>query len=254
MAYEEVFAHDSICNYMEKLGYPVTRHAYGIATSFEVNVQIGDPSENSGVLVYNAEYDALPGIGHACGHNLIATASIAAFILTVELMKKHGVAGNVRLLGTPAEEGGGGKVDLIKAGAFKGVDACLMGHPTPAPVPGVDGVVAPLLIGACHGEIKFHGFASHAGNSPWYGKNALDAAVQAYTSIAMLRQQTEPDQRIHAVITNGGNKPNIIPELTEMKVMVRAERFRKLLETRKKIGTCFEAAAAATGCTVDINW
>ncbi|KAI5298594.1 Golgi to ER traffic- protein, partial [Ascosphaera pollenicola] len=219
LAYKEFFAHDSICAYMEKLGYPVTRHAYGIETSFEVNVQIGEPKEDTGVIVYNAEYDALPGIGHACGHNLIATASIAGFLLTVEAMKKHDIAGNVRLLGTPAEEGGGGKIDLIKCGAYKGVDACLMGHPTPTIVPGVQGVVAPLLIGACHGKITFHGFGAHAGNSPWLGKNALDAAVQAYSNIAMMRQQVEPDQRIHAIITNGGVKPNVIPEFTEMQIM-----------------------------------
>ncbi|KAI5289581.1 hypothetical protein KEM54_003627 [Ascosphaera aggregata] len=252
LSYKEVFAHDTICNYIEKLGYNVTRHAYGLETAFEASVQVGDMGEG-GLLVYNAEYDALPEIGHACGHNLIASSSIAAFILTAKMMKKHVIPGCVRLLGTPAEEGGGGKIKLLKAGAFNNVDACMMGHPQAAQ-PNFAGIIAPSLIGAVHGKVTYHGFSAHAGNSPWLGKNALDAAVQAYNNLSMLRQQLEPTQRVQAIITNGGKAPNIIPDLTEMMVTVRAQRFTQMQETVERLNACLNAAAAATGCTVEVEW
>ncbi|KAI5300004.1 hypothetical protein KEM55_000543 [Ascosphaera atra] len=250
LGYKEYQAHDNITNYLEGLGYTVRRHAYGLETSFEAELQVG---EGGGLLVYNAEYDSLPGIGHACGHNLIATSSIAAFVLTAEAMKANGIAGTVRLLGTPAEETEGGKIKLIEAGAFKGVDACLMGHPVPKVAP-VHGVVSPGMNACTHATVTFHGLNAHAGNAPWLGKNALDAAVQAYTSMSMLRQQIEPSQRIHAIITKGGDKPNIIPHLTEMEVVARAQKTEPMEETVKRLNACFEGAAAAAGCTVDIEW
>jgi len=115
---------------MNKLGHNVTRHAYGLDTSFEVEF-----GQGGALVIFNAEYDALPGLGHACGHNLIATCSIAAFLATVELLRS-GLEGRVRLLGTPAEENGGGKIRLIKAGAYDGADACLMAHPVGNVSPG----------------------------------------------------------------------------------------------------------------------
>ncbi|KAF6513802.1 hypothetical protein HZS61_007127 [Fusarium oxysporum f. sp. conglutinans] len=139
--YKEFKAHDNICDLMHRLGYNVKRSAYGIQTSFEV-----ESGQNGKLIVFNAEYDALPGLGHACGHNLIATSSIAAFIATAETIRSLNIPGRVRLLGTPAEEGGGGKVHLIKAGAYEGVDACLMAHPTgklsPQGEKNIDGVSA----------------------------------------------------------------------------------------------------------------
>lgn len=121
LAYEEHIAHDTLCDFLEGQGFEVTRHAYGLDTSFEVLVGSGGRLVN-----FNAEYDALPDIGHACGHNLIATASLTAFLATASLLKTHGLPGRIQLLGTPAEEQGGGKLDLLKAGAYNGVDASLM--------------------------------------------------------------------------------------------------------------------------------
>ncbi|KAI5294617.1 hypothetical protein KEM52_003606 [Ascosphaera acerosa] len=254
LSFKEVIAHDSICEFLEKAGYEVTRHAYGLETAFEASVQVGEPGQG-GTVVYNAEYDALPDIGHACGHNLIASSSIAAFLATAEVVRKAQVPGCVKLLGTPAEEGGGGKIKLIQAGAYKGADACLMGHPVPAALgPVIQGVVAPMLIGAHHGHITYRGVAAHAGGNPWLGRNALDAAVQAYNNLSMLRQQVEPSHRIHAVINNGGARPNVIPDLSEMKVIVRAERFIDMETLVERVKACFQAAATATGCELEMEW
>jgi amidohydrolase len=204
------------------------------------------------LITYNAEYDALPDIGHACGHNLIATSSLAAFLATAEAIKEHEIKGRVRLLGTPAEEGGGGKIELLKAGAYKGVDACLMGHPGPR-LKG-DGVVIARCMARAGTTVTFHGVNAHAGNAPWLGRNALDAAVAAYINISMLRQQVAPNQRIHAIISKGGDKPNIIPHLAQIELFIRAETDAELQDTRQRVISCCEGAAKAAGCTAEFKW
>ncbi|GJN82631.1 hypothetical protein PLIIFM63780_006174 [Purpureocillium lilacinum] len=158
LAFEETHAHDTVCGMLEALGYNVTRHAHNLKTAFEVEAGSG-----GGVIVYNAEYDALPGIGHACGHNLIATSSIAAFLATAEALKANSISGRVRLLGTPGEEEGGGKVALLDAGAYQGVDACLMGHPGPRLAP-VDGVIHVPFLAVAGVTVTFNGVNAHAGN------------------------------------------------------------------------------------------
>lgn len=219
-------------------------------TSFEAEAGSG-----GALIVYNAEIDALPGIGHACGHNLIATSSLAAFLATAEAIRKNGIEGRVRLLGTPAEEGGGGKIDLLNAGAYKGVDACLMGHPGPfAGATKMDGVVLMRTLARAGTTVTFHGLSAHAGNSPWLGRNALDAAVAAYTNIAMLRQQTPPNQRIHAIISKGGDVPNIVPDRTEIQLYARAENITELETTCEKLVHCCEGAAKAAACKVEFQW
>ncbi|KAK0389112.1 hypothetical protein NLU13_2687 [Sarocladium strictum] len=248
LAYEEYRAHDTICDALTALGYKVTRHAYNLKTAFEV-----ESGQGGAVLAYNAEYDALPGIGHACGHNLIATSSLAAFLATAEALVESGQPGRVRLLGTPAEEDGGGKVDLIQAGAYKDVDACLMGHPGPAGSE-LNNVILPRLMARSSVTITFKGKSAHAGNAPWQGLNALDAAVASYTGISMLRQQTPPSQRIHAIISKGGERPNIIPYLTEISLYARAEADAELQKTLKRIVECCEGGAKAAGCEVSFKW
>jgi amidohydrolase len=160
--------------------------------------------------------------------------------------------GRVRLLGTPAEEDGGGKIDLIKAGAYKDIDACLMGHPGPSG----DGwgVVLPRLMARSSVQVTFRGVNAHAGNAPWQGKNALDAAVAAYNNIAMLRQQTPPNRRLHAIISKGGDRPNVIPHLTEISLYVRGETAAEVAQTCERIVDCCEGAAKATACTVEFHW
>ncbi|OAL33679.1 hypothetical protein AYO20_07017 [Fonsecaea nubica] len=247
--YREFHAHDNICDLMEKLGYHVKRHTYGLETSFEVEAGHGGQ-----LIVFNAEYDALPGIGHACGHNLIATSSIAAFIATAEALRDSGREGRVRLLGTPAEEGGGGKVRLIRAGAYEGVDACLMAHPSGRMPVNMDGVAAGKCLARRQVKVTFKGQNAHAGVIPWNGKNALDAVVASYVNISLLRQQLAPTIRVHGVIREGGAEPNIIPDSASLEYFLRGSSFAELLELSDKAKACFEAGALATGCHVDCAW
>lgn len=213
------------------------------------------------VIAFNAEYDALPGIGHACGHNLIATSSIAAFLATCEAMSAlftDEIGYTVRLLGTPAEEGGGGKLHLIDAGAYKDVDACFMVHPFPV----LSGAPDLLSSSSCSGqylandkvEVTFAGKPAHASAAPWEGVNALDAVVAAYVNISLLRQQILPTQKIHGVVLRGGERPNVIPASTTLDYYIRSETVKTLKPLTEKVIKCFEAAATATGCTVEYTW
>ncbi|KAH8169402.1 peptidase family m20/M25/M40 domain-containing protein [Sarocladium implicatum] len=251
LGYEETIAHDAITAVLEAAGFSVKRHAYGIATSFEAEYGTGGR-----LVIFCAEYDALPDIGHACGHNLIATSSVAGFLGLARALKKSRLPGRIRILGTPAEEGGGGKVKLLEAGAFSGdVAAAIMMHPTsshviPSSIRGVAGV---KFVASLKTRVEFHGRPAHAGGAPWEGRNALDAAVAAYTSVSMLRQQIHPDERIHGVIEDGGKSPNVIPSHTRMNWYIRSPTVARGSELLARVKSCFEAAATATGCTVTYN-
>ncbi|KAJ5814340.1 uncharacterized protein N7503_001090 [Penicillium pulvis] len=250
--YKEVQAHDNICGLLESLGYAVTPHAYGVPTAFQVEFGTG-----GGLVSYNAEYDALPcesdGYHHACGHNLIATSSIAAFLFTAGVIKDTGMQGRVRLLGTPAEESGGGKIDLIDAGAYRGVDASLMAHPS-NDIESFDGISCPKTLAINSVKIKFHGKEAHAAASPWAGINALDAVVATYNNIAMLRQQLPLTERVHSIISNGGERPNIIPGLAEMELYARAATDAELETLCKRLEGCIHGGAQAAGCKVELTW
>ncbi|KAJ5655234.1 hypothetical protein N7507_007184 [Penicillium longicatenatum] len=250
--YEEVQAHDNICRLLESLGYTAAPHAYGISTAFQVEFGTG-----GGLVSYNAEYDALPRgndeYHHACGHNLIATSSVAAFLFTVGLLKEMGIQGRVRLLGTPAEESGGGKIDLIEAGAYRGVDASLMAHPS-NDIESFDGISCPKTLAITSVKIKFHGKKAHAAASPWAGVNALDAVVATYNNIAMLRQQLPLMERVHSIISNGGERPNIIPGLAEMELYARAATDTELETLCKRLEGCIHGGAQAAGCKVELTW
>ncbi|TVY26829.1 Peptidase M20 domain-containing protein [Lachnellula hyalina] len=248
-AYEEVIAHNTLSTFLEKEGFEVKRHAYGVDTSFEAEFGSGGR-----LVVYCAEYDCLPGIGHACGHNLIATASMAAFVGLARTLKKLRVPGRVRILGTPAEEGGGGKVKLINAGAFKDdISAAIMSHPIAAhsyeaPYTGMAGF---KLIASYKFRVEFFGKGAHAAGEPWNGINALDAAVTAYNSISMLRQSIHPDERIHGVIEAGGTVPNVIPDYTRMNWYIRSPTLARASLLVVKAKACFQAAADATSCKLN---
>ena len=248
LGYEETIAHDTITKLLEESGFSVKRHAYGIATSFEAEVGTGGR-----LVVFCAEYDALPDIGHACGHNLIATSSVAGFLGLAKSLKDSGLEGRIRILGTPAEEGGGGKVKLLEAGAFSDdIAAAIMMHPTSSHVipSGIMGVAGVKFIASLKTRVEFYGRPAHAGGAPWEGRNALDAAVAAYTSVSMLRQQIHPDERIHGVIEDGGKSPNVIPSHTRMNWYIRSPTVARGLELLARVKSCFEAAATATGCTL----
>lgn len=242
MGYSEFKAHDNIVALLEAQELNVTPHTYGLETSFCCEYGSGGR-----LIVFNAEYDALPGIGHACGHNLIAMGSIAAFLGAIAAIKAHSITGRVRLLGTPAEEGGGGKLKLIKAGAYENVDACFMTHPF--------SIQKNVTYGTCLASAKFRatftGRPAHAAAAPHEGINALDAAVLAYNGTAMLRQQIKDGQRIQGVLIEGGERANIITPKSILDYNVRAATLKETKELQRRVVNCFDGAAMATGCKVD---
>ncbi|KAH8882278.1 hypothetical protein GQ53DRAFT_459940 [Thozetella sp. PMI_491] len=247
LAYEEFQAHDTFVEILGSLGFQVTPHAYGLETAFSAEVGSGGR-----LVIYNAEYDALPGIGHACGHNLIASASLASFLGVAAALKASGKPGRVRLLGTPAEEGGGGKLKLIANGAYKGADASLMVHPGPGHTlpAGIRGVSFVRMLANVKMQVFFTGRESHAAIAPWDGVNALDAVCLSYNAISMLRQQMLPTQRVHGVIRAGGERPNVTPADTCIEYYVRSETRTGAAKLWQRVLKCFEGAATATGCTM----
>ena len=243
LCYEEYKAHELLTNFLEKKGFTVERSYTGIKTAFRATFGSGRPN-----ICVICEYDALPEIGHACGHNLIAEAGAAAGLGLKAVLESSGAPeGRVTVMGTPAEEGGGGKVLLIENGAFEDVDLAMMVHPAPQEI------VIPKVLAISQLNVTYTGKAAHAAAFPWEGVNALDAAVMAYTSISVLRQQMKPTWRVHGIISNGGVKPNIIPEKSAMEYYIRAPTAAELTTFISKAVACFEAAATATGCQVEIK-
>lgn len=194
------------------------------------------------------DLDALPELGHACGHNLIAIASVAAALATAHVMRTYDLAGKVMLFGTPAEEGGGGKIAMLRAGAYEGVDVSLISHP---------GIVNDCALMRTAAYARFHvayeGRAAHAAASPWLGINALDALVTAYNGLSVLRQQTHPTDVIQGVITEGGVAPNIIPDRAAGVFIVRADTRASLRELMTKTDRCFAAGALATSAKLAVK-
>jgi amidohydrolase len=242
LCFEEHAAHKVLTDYLEGQGFAVERHYCGMKTAFRAKFGSGKPN-----VCVICEYDALPEIGHACGHNLIAEAGVAAGIGVKAYLETHGNTGTITVMGTPAEEGGGGKVHLIEKGGFEGIDVALMAHPAPFEI------IMPNHLACKQLTVEFTGKASHAAAFPWEGVNALDAVVIAYNSVSVLRQQMKPSWRAHCVIINGGAKPNIIPEKASLHYYIRAPTLSELQELREKVMACFEGAAKATGCTVEVN-
>jgi amidohydrolase len=192
------------------------------------------------------EYDALPGIGHACGHNIIAAAGLGAGLAAAAVADALG--GRVMILGTPAEEGGGGKQKLIDAGAFEGVVAAMMVHPASSDLPTMEAIAIHLL------TVRYFGRAAHAAASPWQGTNALDAAVLGYMNVAALRQHILPSERIHGVFLRAGDKPNIVPDYAEAFWYVRSKNLHTIEPLKARVLAALEAGAQATGCTFEHVW
>ncbi|KAI8992683.1 hypothetical protein BDB01DRAFT_717004 [Pilobolus umbonatus] len=242
---KEYFAHDLLTEYLEKKGFQVTRHAYGIETAFLAEYSNGE-GRRVGVC---SEYDALPGLGQGCGHNLIAISGVATAIAIKEVLESNKASGKVVLFGTPGEEISIGKISLIRKRAFQdNVDVCLMLHPT-----AFDHQYA-VFIAVHDVRVEFFGKASHASASPWEGINALDAMVQVWNGMSYMRQELLPTDRVHGIVTNGGQAPNVIPEYTSAFIFVRTARAYQIEPLMKKLENIFEAAALATGCKVKYTW
>ncbi|MFN2519574.1 MAG: amidohydrolase [Candidatus Limnocylindria bacterium] len=244
LAFEEIHACSLLCDTLEGDRLAVDRGVAGLSTAFRVDAGAG-PGPTVAIL---AEYDALPGVGHACGHNLIAAAALGAFLAVRDVIGEGGSRGSVRLLGCPAEERGNGKVALIHSGEFSGVDAALMFHP------GDRDELDPLMLAMVSLDVTFSGRAAHAAAEPHAGINALDGLVLGWNAIASLRQLVRSDSRIHGVITDGGSAANIIPERAAARLMVRSPDNAYLRELQDRVMACFEGAAKATGCSLEHAW
>ncbi|HUC05422.1 MAG TPA: amidohydrolase [Acidimicrobiales bacterium] len=221
-------------------GLSVDEGVYELPTAFESRTGHG-----ALVVTVCAEYDALPDVGHACGHNIIAAAAVGAGLALAEVADDAGL--EVRVLGTPAEEGGGGKVLLLERGAFAGVHAAMMIHPWPTE----------RLTGSClavsHFDVHFAGMEAHASAAPWKGVNALDAMTISQVALGLLRQQLPPGDQVHGVITGGGTAANVIPATVTGRFMARSLTIEGLRVLEPRIRACFEAGALATGCSLEFE-
>ena len=241
LCYQEVQAAGWLADFLAAHGFAVERGIAGVPTAFRATLETGDGP----TVAILCEYDALPAIGHACGHNVIAAAGAGAGA-ALAAARDRLPRGRVQVIGTPAEEGGGGKIRLLQGGVFRDVDAAMMIH-------GWDRWVAHQdLLGVVRVGFEFAGKAAHASAEPWAGVNALDAVIQTFNAVGMLRQQVRPDSRIHGIVTNGGVAPNIIPELAAALFYVRAPRLTELGELTQRVIACAEGAARATGCTLRV--
>lgn len=241
LAYQEVKASGWLGDFLSRQGFKVESGVAGVPTAFRASIG----SSEGPTIAIMCEYDALPAIGHACGHNVIAAAGAGAGA-GLAAARERLPKGRILVIGTPAEEGGGGKVKLIHGGIFKGVDAAMMVHGWAAWIPHQD------LLGIVRVGFEFTGKAAHAAAYPWDGVNALDAVIQTFNNVSMLRQQVRPDCRIHGIVTHGGAAPNIIPEFAAAMFYVRAPRIAQMWELHRRVIACAEGAAQATGCTLKV--
>jgi amidohydrolase len=238
-AWEEHRSARWVAEALEEAGFTVTPAYLGLDTAFLATYGSG-PFR----LGLCAEYDALPGLGHACGHNLISAITVGAARALAPLADLAGLT--IEVYGTPAEEGGGGKIELLERGAFAGLNLAMMAHPAPVDVAEAE----PFAVS--HSHISYRGKAAHAAAYPEQGVNAADAFTIAQVAIGLLRQQLPHTVRVHGVMTNGGEAPNAIPARTEGRWYVRAESLDQLAATEEKVWRCFRAGALATGCELEI--
>ncbi len=240
LAFEEVHASAACADVLDGAGFSVTTGVADLPTAFVA--EYGSGPLTIGIC---SELDALPDIGHACGHNMIAAAGVGAGLALARVADDLGIT--VRVLGTPAEEIGGGKIIMLEKGAFDGLHLAMMVHPSPE-----EGDIFPTLaISQC--DFHFHGRTAHASVAPNVGVNAGDAITIAQVAIGLLRQHLEPGDQVHGIVTRGGEAANIVPAETTARYFVRAPDLAALAALEPRIRRCFEAGALATGATLDIE-
>ena len=241
LGFEEHFAHDLLAGAAEEAGLEVQRQAYGVETAFAARAGTTGP-----LVAFLCEYDALPGIGHACGHNIIAASGLGAGLAAAQVVEDLG--GRLLILGTPAEEGGGGKLRLLGGGAFAGVDAALMVHPAGLELSEMQTLAVQQL------HARYRGRAAHAAAAPQVGRNALDGAVLGYVAASALRQHIGADERFHGIFTDGGQKPNIVPVLAETNWYVRSPTLPRLKALKERLADCLRSGAVAAGVDIELAW
>ena len=242
LCFEEHHAHDLLTEVLSDHGLAVQRRAYGLDTAFEARAGNGDGP----VVAVVGEDDALPGSGHACGHNIIAASGLGAGLALSALATEAG--GRVAVMGTPAEEGGGGKEIMLQAGAFSDADAAMMVHPANHELRVFHAVAVQRL------NARYTGAAAHAAAAPEKGRNALDAAVLGYNAVAALRQHIRDDERIHGIFTDGGAKANIVPVTAAAEWYVRSTNLSTIEPLKERVAACLRAGADAAGCEADLEW
>jgi amidohydrolase len=240
LGFEEERASAWVAGALADAGFEVTAAVCELPTAFVARTGAGPL--HVGIC---AEYDALPGIGHACGHNMICAAAVGAGRALAGVADDVGLT--VTVFGTPAEESGGGKVLMLERGAFAGVHAAMMVHPAPIE----QAAIACLAV--AHLIVEFHGKAAHASSFPEQGINAADAITVSQVAVGLLRQHIGPYERLHGIVTRGGEAPNIVPAETALGFYVRSRTRAELAELEPRVQRCFEAGALATGCTVDVR-
>ncbi len=239
LAFEEERAAAWVAGALDTGGMSVEMGICDLPTAFVATAGTGPVH-----IAICAEYDALPDIGHACGHNVIAAAAVGAGLALARVADDLGIT--VSVLGTPAEEGGGGKILMLQRGAFDGIHAAMMVHPYPVELP----VMTCLAVS--HVDVHYRGKAAHASSYPERGVNAADALTVAQVAVGLLRQHIRPSDRIHGIVVKGGDAPNIVPSHTIGKWYVRARTTAELEVLEPRVDRCFEAGAVATGCTLEV--
>jgi len=240
IGWEEVRSAARVAGALSNHGFVVTEEFCGLETSFAAQIGSGDLH-----IALCAEYDALPGLGHACGHNLISAITVGAALALAPVVDDLGLT--LTVIGTPAEEGGGGKIELLERGGFSRQHAAAMVHPGP-----VD-VARAIPFAVSHSHIEYTGRAAHAAAYPERGVNAADAFTIAQVAIGLLRQQLPSSVRVHGMMTRGGEAPNAIPQHTEGRWYIRAETLAELAEIEPRVMRCFEAGALASGAALTVS-
>ena len=240
IGWEEVRSAAQVAGELSDHGFAITEDFCGLETAFTAHIGSGDLH-----IALCAEYDALPGLGHACGHNLISAITVGAALALAPVVDDLGLT--LTVIGTPAEEGGGGKIELLERGGFSGQHAAAMVHPGP-----VD-VARAAAFAVSHSHIEYTGRAAHAAAYPERGVNAADAFTVAQVAIGLLRQQLPSSVRVHGMMTRGGEAPNSIPQHTEGRWYVRAETLAELAEVEPRVMRCFEAGALASGAALTVT-
>jgi amidohydrolase len=240
LGFEEVRASEWLCDALDQAGLKVEKGICELPTAFKATTGSGPLH-----VAICAEYDCLPGIGHACGHNVIGASAVGALIGLAQVADDAGLT--VSVIGTPAEEGGGGKIYLLQRGAFEGAHAAMMVHPAPLDI------LEPNMIAVSHVDVHYTGKEAHASAFPEEGINAADAITVAQTAIGLLRQHIRTTDRIHGIVTKGGEAPNIVPAHTTAKFYIRSKTLSELETLVPRVYRCFEAGAIATGCTHDVH-
>lgn len=242
LGYEEFKACDKLSQSFRDLGFGVETGICGLPTAFRADFDSGRPGPR---IALCAEYDALPGIGHGCGHNLICTMALLAAAGLKSVLPETG--GVVTVFGTPAEETSGAKVAMAEEGLFDSMDIVMMSHPAPiSEESGTSLCLVPL-------QFRYHGKAAHAAACPQNGVNALDAVIQLFNGINAIRQHVQKDVLFHGYISNGGAAPNIVPDLAEARFYIRAQRRATAMEAAEKVKKIAEGAALMTGATLEIS-